>query len=256
MTAPATVIEVRDVTRVYRMRGGDVHALRGVTLDVFDGEYVSIMGPSGSGKSTLFNMIGGLDRPTAGLLTVDGVDLSTLDSRALAWFRCSRIGYIFQTFNLIPTLTALENCMLPCTFHMRSEQEARRRAAECLEAVGLGDRLTHRPHELSGGQMQRVAIARSLVNEPRILLADEPTGNLDLRTGEAIIDLLSRLNRDRGVTVVTVTHDHKMLSASRRIVWFNSGRIDRIQQRDELRIRMGRIEGEADNDTPTQGDDT
>jgi putative ABC transport system ATP-binding protein len=236
------IISVRDVTRHYTLRGGQVQALRGVTAEIRRGEYVSIMGPSGSGKSTLFNMIGGLDRPTAGTLTVDGVNLGSLDSRALAWFRCCRIGYIFQTFNLIPTLTALENCMLPCTFRMRDEREARDRAAHCLDAVGLGTRLTHRPEELSGGQMQRVAIARSLVNDPRIILADEPTGNLDLKTGAAIIDLLSALNRDRGVTVVTVTHDHKMLSASDRIFWFENGRIGRVQTRDQVNIKVGSID--------------
>jgi putative ABC transport system ATP-binding protein len=235
------IIEIRDVTRVYRMRGGEVHALRGVTLDVAPAEYVSIMGPSGSGKSTLFNMIGGLDRPTAGSIAVSGVRIADLDSRALAWFRCCRIGYIFQTFNLIPTLTALDNVMLAGTFRMRPDSEARDRAAAALEAVGLGDRLTHRPDELSGGQMQRVAIARSLVNDPGIILADEPTGNLDLKTGEAIIELLRDLNQSRGVTVVTVTHDHKMLSVSDRIVWFSSGRIDRIQTQGEFDVKVGHI---------------
>jgi putative ABC transport system ATP-binding protein len=219
-----------------------VQALRGVTLDVFPGEYVSIMGPSGSGKSTLFNMIGGLDRPTGGSLLVAGTRLSDLNSTELAWFRCCRIGYVFQTFNLIPTLTALENCMLPCTFRLCDDAEARERAEKCLDAVGLGERLHHRPEELSGGQMQRVAIARSLVNDPKIILADEPTGNLDLKTGEAIIGLLSRLNRERGVTVVTVTHDHKMLSASDRIVWFENGSIRRVQNREDIRIKVGSIE--------------
>ncbi len=238
------IIEIRDVKKVYRMRGGDVHALRGVTLDIQPGEYVSIMGPSGSGKSTLFNMIGGLDKPSAGSLTVEGTRLADLDSRALAWFRCCRIGYIFQTFNLIPTLTAVENVKLPSIFHMQSDDEAYRRAKASLEAVGLGERLTHTPEELSGGQMQRVAIARALVNDPTIILADEPTGNLDLKTGENIIDLLRKLNQERGVTVVTVTHDHKMLSASDRIVWFESGTINRIQTRDEIQIKIGNINEE------------
>ena len=236
------LIAIRDVTRVYRMRGGEVHALRGVTLDVQHGEYVSIMGPSGSGKSTLFNMIGGLDRPTKGIVAVDGIRLNDLDCRALAWFRCCRIGYIFQTFNLIPTLSALENVMLPCTFRMTDEKAATERATEMLEAVGLGDRLTHQPYELSGGQMQRVAIARSLVNDPQIILADEPTGNLDLKTGENIIELLRQLNQEKGVTVVTVTHDHKMLSVSDQIVWFAGGVVDRIEQRDAIEVKVGHIE--------------
>ena len=237
----AAIISVRDVSRVYRLRGGEVHALRGVSLDILEGEYVSIMGPSGSGKSTLFNMVGGLDRPTGGTIEVSGVRLESLDSRSLAWFRCKRVGYVFQTFNLIPTLTALENVMLPCTFAMEEPAVARERAATALDAVGLGHRLHHRPDELSGGQMQRVAIARSLVNQPRIILADEPTGNLDLKTGAAIVELLQKLCREQGVTVVTVTHDHKMLAASDRIVWFADGRVDRVQTRDEIRIAFGHV---------------
>lgn len=235
------IIHIRGVTRVYRMRGGDVHALRGVDLDIDPGEYVSIMGLSGSGKSTLFNMIGGLDLPTEGDLTVDGRRLSDMDSRGLAWFRCCRVGYIFQSFNLIPTLTALENVMLPCIFRMHDEEESRERGLRALEAVELANRLDHYPEELSGGQMQRVAIARSLVNDPGIILADEPTGNLDLKTGESIIQLLRSLNQDRGVTVVTVTHDHKMLSVSDRIVWFKEGRVDRIQDKRDVHIRIGHI---------------
>jgi putative ABC transport system ATP-binding protein len=235
------IIIIRDVSRVYRLRGGDVHALRGVSLDVAAGEYLSIMGPSGSGKSTLFNMIGGLDRPTSGTIEVDGVSLRALDSRSLAWFRCCRIGYVFQTFNLIPTLTALENVMLPCTFAMQDREASRARAAKVLESVELGHRLHHYPHELSGGQMQRVAIARGLVNEPRIVLADEPTGNLDLKTGEAIVDLLHTLCIEQGVTVVTVTHDPKRLAASDRIAWFADGRVDRVQLRDEIEVSIGHV---------------
>jgi putative ABC transport system ATP-binding protein len=223
------------------MRGENVHALRGVSLEVVQGEYVSIMGPSGSGKTTLFNMVGGLDQPTQGEVVVAGVRLSELGSKALAWFRCCRIGYIFQSFNLIPALTALENVMLPATFHMDDDQTAERRAADSLRKVGLGDRLTHRPEELSGGQMQRVAIARALVNHPRIILADEPTGNLDVKTGSSIIQLLRELNREEGVTVVTVTHDHKMLSVSDRIVWFNSGRVEQVQKRGEFEVKVGHI---------------
>ena len=240
-----TLISVRDVSRVYRLRGGDVHALRGVTMDIAKGEYVSIMGPSGSGKSTMFNMIGGLDRPTGGTIEVDGVRLESLDSRALAWFRCRRVGYVFQTFNLMPTLTALENVMLPCTFGMEDAKTARERASEALESVGLGHRLDHRPFELSGGQQQRVAIARSLVNHPGIILADEPTGNLDLKTGASIVELLHTLCREKGVTVVTVTHDHKMLAASDRIIWFADGRVDRVQTREDIQIKLGHVAQES-----------
>jgi putative ABC transport system ATP-binding protein len=242
MNRNESVIATRNVTRIYTMKGGDVRALSGVTLDIDRGEYISILGPSGSGKSTLFNMIGGLDRPTSGSVRIDGIDLSTLDSRTLAWFRCCRIGYVFQTFNLIPTLSALENVMLPATFRMLGENVARARAREMLESVGLADRTDHYPDELSGGQMQRVAIARALVNEPRIILADEPTGNLDLNTGSEIIELLHQLSRERKVTVVTATHDHKMLDVSDRIVWFEEGRVARIQQRGEFEVKVGSIE--------------
>jgi putative ABC transport system ATP-binding protein len=236
------IITTRDVTRVYHMRGDDVHALRGVNLDIPAGEYVSILGPSGSGKSTLFNMIGGLDRPTSGVVRIAGVDLSTLDSRSLAWFRCCRIGYIFQTFNLIPTLSALENVMLAGTFRMLDDDEARRKAADMLTVVGLGDRMDHRPEELSGGQMQRVAIARALVNEPKIILADEPTGNLDLQSGTSVIETLRRLNQERGVSIITATHDHKMLSVSDRILWFSDGQVERVQLKGEFEVEVGHIE--------------
>ena len=236
-----TLIKTEKLSKIYPMKGGDVHALRGVSISIREGEYLSILGPSGSGKSTLFNMIGGLDYPTTGTVIIDGTNLNTLDSRVLAWFRCRRLGYIFQTFNLIPTLTALENVMLPATFLMKDDHTATKKATEVLEKVGLGDRLSHRPEELSGGQMQRVAIARALVNDPQIILADEPTGNLDLNTGTTIIDILYQLNRETGVTVVTATHDHKMLSVSDRIVWFNEGNIARIQQRDEIEVVLGDI---------------
>jgi putative ABC transport system ATP-binding protein len=224
------------------MRNDEVHALRGVNLEINKGEYLSIMGPSRSGKSTLFNMIGALDRPSSGSIIVDKIDLASLSSQSLAWFRCSKIGYIFQTFNLIPTLTTLENVMLPATFYMKSDTEAKQKAVSCLESVGLGDRLSHYPHELSGGQMQRVAIARALVNDPVIILADEPTGNLDLKSGTNIIDLLQKLSVEKKVTVVTVTHDHKMLSVSDRIVWFSDGKIDRIQDRKDVTVSVGHIQ--------------
>jgi len=233
------------VRRVYRLAGEEVHALRGIDLDVARGEYLSIMGPSGSGKSTLFNMIGGLDRPTEGEILLDGKDIATLTERKLAWLRCNRIGYIFQTFNLLPTLTAAENVRLPLVFAGTALEEADRRAAETLERVGLGQRLHHRPQELSGGQQQRVACARALVNNPAVVLADEPTGNLDLRTGEEILTLLRELQRERGTTVVCATHDMKMLAASDRVVWIRDGQIERIALRAELDITVGTMDGQT-----------
>ncbi|HEO70962.1 MAG TPA: ABC transporter ATP-binding protein, partial [Candidatus Hydrogenedentes bacterium] len=208
------IVRTQDVTKIYTMGSEQVHALRGVTVTIQAGEYVSIMGPSGSGKSTFFNMVGGLDKPTAGEVYIDEVDISQLDVYELAWLRCRKIGYIFQTFNLIPVMNALENVSLPMVFAGLSSDEARDKGAALLDRVGLGDRLTHRPVEMSGGQQQRVAVARSLANDPAIILADEPTGNLVLKPGREIIDLLTEMQEERGVTIVTATHDHKMLAAS------------------------------------------
>ncbi|MCD6358154.1 MAG: ABC transporter ATP-binding protein [Thermoprotei archaeon] len=213
-----------------------VKALDGVNLKIRRGEYVSIMGPSGAGKTTLFNMIGGLDRPTRGKVYIDEVDISKLDAYELAWLRARKIGYIFQTFNLIPVLTALENVMLPMIFAGVRREERIRKARELLERVGLGDRLYHRPTELSGGQQQRVAIARALANDPAIVLADEPTGNLDLQTGLEIINLLRQLNKERGVTIVTATHDLKMIDVSDRIVYLRDGKVERIETRAEIAV--------------------
>jgi putative ABC transport system ATP-binding protein len=200
------------------------------------------MGPSGSGKSTLFNMIGGLDKPTSGRVYIDEVDVAQLDAYELAWLRCRKIGYIFQTFNLVPVMTALENVTLPMVFAGLTSDEARDKGAELLKRVGLGDRLMHKPFELSGGQQQRVAVARAMANDPAIILADEPTGNLDLQTGTEIIELLSEMNKTSGVTIISATHDHKMLSASDRVIWIRDGRIDRIVNREDLRIEVGKIE--------------
>jgi putative ABC transport system ATP-binding protein len=236
-------VRTLDVTRDYHMGDETIHALRGVTVTVNRGEYISLMGPSGSGKSTLFNMIGGLDRPTSGKVYIDEVDVAQLDSLELAWMRCMKIGYIFQTFNLIPVMTALENVMLPMIFAGLNTAEAQDRAAGILKRVELGHRLMNKPNELSGGQQQRVAIARAFANDPTIILADEPTGNLDLQTGRLIIELLRELNRERGVTIISATHDHKMLSVSDRILWLSDGRVERIQKREELRIEEGTIEG-------------
>lgn len=237
------IVRTHDLRKLYYLGNQEVHALRGVDVTIWAGEYISIMGPSGSGKTTFFNMIGGLDRPSGGEVYIDEVDIVQLDVFELAWLRRRKIGYIFQTFNLIPVMNAVENVSLPMIFAGLSADEAREKAALLLERVGLGERLHHKPKELSGGQQQRVAVARALANDPAIILADEPTGNLDLNTGREIIDLLKELNVERGVTVVTATHDMKMLAASDRVIWITDGRISRIQSREELAIRIGTIEG-------------
>jgi len=237
-------VRVRNVVKRYEMGSVFVEALRGVNMEVKRGEYVSIMGPSGSGKSTLFNMIGGLDKPTDGRVYIDEVDIAQLDAYELAWLRCRKIGYIFQTFNLISVMTALENVTLPMIFAGVPSEECVERAVDLLTIVGLGDRIQHKPIELSGGQQQRVAIARALANDPAIVLADEPTGNLDLHTGREIIQLLKRLNEENGVTIISATHDLKMLDVSDRIFWIRDGRIEKVGTRDEVQIEVGMLEGE------------
>jgi putative ABC transport system ATP-binding protein len=236
------IIECRALTKVYRMGGQDVYALRDMDLDVYQGEYLSVMGPSGSGKSTLFNMIGALDRVSSGTVRIAGVDVTGLSSLKLAYIRNRHLGYIFQAFNLIPSLTALRNVMLPLQFSGMDHGGCEARAAEVLTEVGLEHRLHHRPDELSGGQQQRVAIARALAMNPTIMLADEPTANLDLHTGEDIINSLRKLCDDHGVTVITATHDHKMLDKSDRILWIKDGRKDRLVKREDLDIRVGKVE--------------
>ena len=224
------VIELRDLQRYYKMGAETVKALDGVELEIQRGEYVSIVGPSGSGKTTLFNLVGGLDKPTKGSVFIDGVDISQLDAYELAWLRCRKIGYIFQSFNLIQVLTALENVSLPTVFAGTPHDEGLKKAEKLLDQVGLSERMHHRPTELSAGQQQRVAIARALANDPAIILADEPTGNLDLNTGMEIIDLLHGLNKMRGLTLVAATHDLKMIKASDRIVWMRDGMVERIER--------------------------
>ncbi len=235
------IVRTRDLWKEYKMGEVIVPALRGVNLDVRRGEYLSIMGPSGSGKTTLFNMIGGLDKPTRGTCFIDEVDLAQLTAFELAWLRCRKIGYIFQTFNLIPVMTALENVTLPMIFAGMSTDEMMERGKMLLELVGLGDRLHHKPYELSGGQQQRVAIARALANSPSIILADEPTGNLDLQTGKEIIALLKELNVSSGVTIISATHDLKMIDVSDRIVHIRDGKIERIEHRHEIELEVGRL---------------
>jgi putative ABC transport system ATP-binding protein len=228
------VIRGLDVWKTYVMGKVETHALRGATLSIRRGEYLSIMGPSGSGKSTLFNMIGGLGKPTSGKVYIDQVDIAQLDPDELAWLRCRKIGYIFQTYNLIATMTCLENVTLPMAFAGMDGDDARDKAGEILDLVGLGHRLLHKPTELSGGQQQRVAIARSLANSPEIILADEPTANLDQRTGEEMIELLARLRAELGVTIISATHDLKMLRRSDRIMWIKDGQIVKVAAPAEI----------------------
>ncbi|HYR02142.1 MAG TPA: ABC transporter ATP-binding protein [Syntrophobacteria bacterium] len=241
MIGSHNIVRVSGVTKVFHLGKVELEALRGIDLEIAPGEYISIMGPSGSGKSTLFNMIGGLDKPTSGKVFIDEVDIAQLDAYELAWLRCRKIGYIFQTFNLIQVMTALENVTLPMIFAGMGNDVAVEKGLRLLELVGLGERFRHKPAELSGGQQQRVAIARAMANDPAIILADEPTGNLDLTTGGEIIELLKRLSQERGVTLISATHDFKMLSASDRVVWIRDGRIDRIEDREQLSISVGQI---------------
>ena len=239
-----TVVRTQQVKKIYTMGEIEVHALRGVDMEIYTGEYLSIMGPSGSGKSTFFNMVGGLDKPSEGKVYIDEVDVAQLDAYELAWLRCRKIGYIFQSFNLIPVMTALENVTLPMVFAGLTGDEARDKGMDLLKKVGLGERYSHKQFELSGGQQQRVAVARALANDPAVVLADEPTANLDLRTGTEIIELLREMNQSSGVTVISATHDHKMLSVSDRVVWVKDGLVERVARREDLDIEVTHVEGE------------
>lgn len=239
------LIHADSIERAYPTGHDLVYALRGISLDIYRGEYVSLMGPSGSGKTTFFNMIGALDFPTGGKIALGGRNLRELRPAQLAYLRCVNIGYIFQNYNLIEVLTAQRNVMLPMLFLGMKERDAAEKAAEILDKVGLGNRLKHLPGELSGGQQQRVAIARSLANDPSLLLADEPTGNLDSKTGHSIVDLLSNLSRELGVTVVSATHDHRMLDVSSRVIYLRDGQVERIVDRKDLDIDIGSVDGET-----------
>jgi putative ABC transport system ATP-binding protein len=241
-TTKHNIVRVSGVKKTFQMGKLEVEALKGVDLTIAKGNYISIMGPSGSGKSTLFNMIGGLDKPSSGKVFIDDVDISQLDAYELAWLRCRKIGYIFQTFNIIQVMTALENVTLPMIFGGVGNEEATEKGMRLLSLVGLGDRYNHKPFELSGGQQQRVAVARALANDPAIILADEPTGNLDLTTGEEIIALLKQLSADRDVTIISATHDIKMVNVSDQVVWIRDGRVEKIEDRHELTISVGTVD--------------
>ncbi len=223
MAEPQALIEIQDVTKVYEMGEMEVRALRGVSLHISPGELMSIMGPSGSGKSTLMNILGALDIPTAGLYMLDGEDVGRMSDDQLADIRNRKIGFVFQSFNLLPRTSALANVELPLVYGGVSNR--RERAKQALELVGLGDRLHHNPNELSGGQQQRVAIARALVNSPSIILADEPTGNLDSKSGAEIMRIFQALNDEQGMTIIFVTHEPDIAEHTRRIVRLQDGRI-------------------------------
>lgn len=219
------VIETRNISKVYRMGDVEVHALREVSIDIYRGEVVSIMGPSGSGKSTMMNILGCLDRPTSGEYYLDGINVARMKDDQLAEVRNRKVGFVFQNFNLLARATALANVELPLRYAGISKDRVRR-ARQALEAVGLADRVNHRPAELSGGQQQRVAIARALVNNPAIILADEPTGNLDSKSGKEIMDIILKLNRERGTTVIIVTHDPAIAAQTQRVIRLYDGMLD------------------------------
>jgi putative ABC transport system ATP-binding protein len=243
---------VEGAKKHYHMGSECVKALDGIDLQIRKGEYVSIMGPSGSGKTTLFNVVGGLTQPTEGQVFIDKTDISKLDANELAWLRCRKIGYIFQTFNLIPIMTALQNVTLPMIFAGIPKAQREDRAFELLKMVGLEHRANHKPTELSGGQQQRVAIARSFANDPAIVLADEPTGNLDLKTGLEIINLMIEMNKKKNVTIMCNTHDLKIINASDRIIWIRDGRVDRIETKDEIQVDVGSMKDSTGQDAATR----
>jgi putative ABC transport system ATP-binding protein len=233
------LIEITDLSKVYGAGDVAVHALRGINVAVAEGEFVAIMGPSGSGKSTFMNILGCLDRPTGGTYVLDGEDVSRLNKDRLASVRSRKIGFVFQSYNLLPRLTAAKNVMLPLLYdghqHL-SDKQCYERAVAALESVGLGDRVRHRPNELSGGQQQRVAIARALINDPSIILADEPTGNLDTQASEEIMDLVHQLH-DRGSTIVMVTHEPGIADHAQRVIYLLDGQIASDRQNGKSRKR-------------------
>lgn len=237
------MIELTKIEKVYRTRTIETLALSNINLKVEKGEFLSIMGPSGCGKSTLLNIMGLLDEPSSGNIQINGQRINQYTDKVLASFRNQTIGFIFQSYHLINDLSVIDNVEIPLLYRRVSGKERRQLAAEALEKVGLANRMKHFPNQLSGGQKQRVAIARAIVGRPNIILADEPTGNLDLNTGKLIIELLRDLNKEKGVTIISATHDHKMLAVSDRIIWIRDGRVDKIQNRADLKIETGTIEG-------------
>ncbi len=238
------IIRTIGLQKHYQMGQVTTQALRGVSVEIYRGEFICIMGPSGSGKSTFFNMVGGLDSPTHGRVFIDEVDVAQLSAVELAFLRCRKIGYIFQQYNLVQYMTALENVTVPMAFAGVESDEARERGLALLDLVGLKERWFHKPIEMSGGQQQRVAIARSMANNPQVLLCDEPTGNLDLKTGAEIHALLKRLNTERNVTIICATHDHRLLNICDRMMWIRDGQVQRLARRDEVTVETGGIGGD------------
>ena len=222
----ASLIEVQNLKKIYSQGEVEVHALKGVSLTIQSGQFTSIMGPSGSGKSTLMHLLGGLDRPTEGKILIEGKSIETLSDDHLSEFRRRRLGFIFQFFNLLPTLSAIENVALPLLIEGNHISKVSKKAGELLDMMGLKDRMHHRPDQLSGGQMQRVAIARALVTDPALILADEPTGNLDSETGTSVLQLLQRMVKERNQAVVMVTHDPKAASYGDRQIHFRDGKVE------------------------------
>jgi putative ABC transport system ATP-binding protein len=235
-------ISVRNLTKTYHVGEISVHALRGLSLDIHAGEFVAVVGPSGSGKSTLMHILGCLDKPTSGEYFLDGQDVSRLTDDQLSWIRNKQIGFVFQGFNLLSRTSAVENVELPLLYGAStiSAPERRKRAMEALAAVGLTERAEHHPNQLSGGQQQRVAIARALMNNPTILLADEPTGNLDSRTSVEVMDIFQALKEERGITIVLITHEHDVAAYGSRIVTFKDGRI--VSDNANTHLRLARFE--------------
>ncbi|MEM3455525.1 MAG: ABC transporter ATP-binding protein [Candidatus Micrarchaeia archaeon] len=228
------IIELENVRKTYQMGDVKVNALCGINMKIYEGEFVAIIGHSGSGKSTLMNMVGSLDLPTSGKIKLDNIDITTLSESELAQWRGKKIGFVFQSFNLIPTLTALENVMLPLMFKDVSMDEAKEKSRKMLEKVGIGHRMNHLPRELSGGEQQRVAIARALVVEPEVILADEPTGNIDYKSGLEIMGLLTKLNKEENRTVIVVTHERFVAEHAERIIELRDGVIIRDSKNHEF----------------------
>ena len=219
------VVKLENVVKTYSMGESEVHALRGISFQIEQGEFLSIMGPSGSGKSTCMNMIGCLDRPTSGIVEINGKETAKMTEKELAVLRNQTVGFVFQQYHLIPSMNVLENVMLPLKYAHVEHSERVERAEEALEAVGLGERMKHRPHELSGGQKQRVAIARAMVTQPKILLADEPTGALDSTTGKQVMELFKKINQEQGTTIIIVTHDPRIGESTKRCIRILDGQI-------------------------------
>ena len=235
------IVRTIDLRKHFVKKGVTTEALRGITVEIYRSEFLCVMGPSGSGKSTFFNMIGGLDAPTLGRVFIDEVDVAQLNAYELAYLRCKKVGYIFQNYNLIPVMTALENVTTPMIFAGVEPDQARKRGLGLLDLVGIGERWFHRPKEMSGGQQQRIAIARAMANNPSMLLCDEPTANLDQVTGQEICEILQRLKDERGVTIVCATHDHKFLQVSDRIAWIRDGQLSRLMNSSDVEIEVGHI---------------